>query len=104
MKIRKDDNVLITAGKDRGRTGKVHRVMPETSQVIVSGVNMIKRHQKARGVARQAGIIEREAPLDISNIALVCGKCNRPTRVGYRSLPDGAKERFCKACGEIIGS
>jgi large subunit ribosomal protein L24 len=104
VKIRKDDNVLITTGKDRGRTGKVHRVIPDSGQVIVSGINMIKRHQKARGVARQAGIIEREAPLDISNVALLCAKCGRPTRVGYRTLPDGGKERFCKACGEIVGS
>ena len=104
MKIRKDDNVLVIAGKDRGRTGKVHRVIPQTGQVIVSGVNMIKRHQKPRGVARQAGIIEREAPLNISNVALVCSKCNHPTRVGYRELPDGTKARFCKACGELIGS
>jgi len=82
----------------------VHRVLPKTGQVIVSGINIIKRHQKPRGLARQAGIIEREAPLSISNVALLCSKCNKPTRVGFRLLPDGSKERYCKACGELIGS
>lgn len=103
MKIRKDDTVVVLAGRDRGKRGKVHRVLPSDNRVIVSGVNLIKRHTKPRGMARQAGIIEREAPIHVSNVALVCSKCNAPTRVGYRILPDGSKARICRACGEIIG-
>lgn len=103
MKIRRDDTVLVIAGKDKGKKGKVHRVLPDVNRVLVSGVNIVKRHTKPRGQARQAGIIEREAPLHISNVALLCGKCDHPTRVGYRLLADGSKARFCKACGEAIG-
>lgn len=102
MKIRKDDTVMVLAGKDRGRKGKVHRVIPEENRVIVAGVNVIKRHTKPRGVARQAGIIEREAPIHISNVAVICGKCSAAARVGYRVLPDGSKVRFCRACGELM--
>ncbi|MBI4317127.1 MAG: 50S ribosomal protein L24 [Chloroflexi bacterium] len=103
MKIRRDDTVLVIAGKDKGKKGKVHRVLPDVNRVIVSGVNFVKRHTKPRGQARQAGIIEREAPLHMSNVALICSKCDHPTRVGYRFLGDGSKARFCKACGETIG-
>ncbi len=103
MKIKKDDTVLVIAGKDRGKKGKIHSVLPADSRVIVSGVNFIKRHTKPKGTARQAGIIEREAPIHISNVALICGKCDHPTRVGYQFLGDGAKARVCKACGEILG-
>lgn len=103
MKIKKDDTVLVIAGKDRGKTGKVHRVDAKHERVVVSGVNMIKRHTKPRGTARQAGIIEREAPLHISNVALICTRCNKPTRVGYRILDDGSKARICRACDEVIG-
>ncbi|MGQ9674894.1 MAG: 50S ribosomal protein L24 [Chloroflexota bacterium] len=102
MKVRKDDTVLVLAGKDRGKKGKVHRVIPEENRVIVSGVNMIKRHTKPRGVARQAGIIEREAPIHISNVAVICAKCGAAARIGYRLLPDGSKVRVCRACGELM--
>lgn len=102
MKIQKNDNVLIIAGKDRGKKGKVHSVDAEKQRVVVSGVNMIKRHQKAGRVRTQAGIIQREAPLQISNVMLVCGKCNKPTRVGFSVLVDGSKVRTCKKCGEVI--
>lgn len=103
MKIKREDTVLIIAGKDKGKRGKVHRVFPKDQEVLVSGVNIVKRHMKPRGAARQAGIIEQEAPIHISNVALICNKCNRPTRVGYRFLGDGTKARVCKACGEVIG-
>lgn len=102
MKVRKDDTVLVLAGKDRGKKGKVHRVLPDEKRVVVSGINMIKRHTKPRGMARQAGIIEREAPIHISNVAVICGKCNAPARMGYRVLPDGSKARTCAACGELM--
>ncbi len=102
MKIKKNDNVLVIAGKDRGKKGKVRKAMPKSQKLIVEGVNMIKRHSRARGVARQAGIIELEAPIHVSNVMLICGKCNKPTRVGYRFLDDGRKVRICRSCSEVI--
>jgi large subunit ribosomal protein L24 len=102
MKIRKNDTVLIIVGKDRGKKGKVRRALPKEKKVIVEGLNMIKRHSKARGQARQAGIIELEAPVDVSNVMFICGKCNQPTRVGFRVLSDGRKARICRACDEVI--
>jgi large subunit ribosomal protein L24 len=102
MNIRKNDTVLVIAGKDRGKKGKVRKALPADDKVIIEGVNMIKRHSKARGVARQAGIIELEAPLDISNVMLICNKCNTPARVGFRFLEDGKKARICRSCHEVI--
>jgi large subunit ribosomal protein L24 len=102
MKIRKNDTVLIIVGKDRGKKGKVRRALPKEKKVIVEGLNMIKRHSRAKGQARQAGIIELEAPMDVSNVMFICGKCNRPTRVGFRFLSDGRKARICRACDEVI--
>ena len=102
MKIRKNDNVLIIAGKDRGKKGKVRKAMPDKDKVIVEGFNMIKRHSKTKGKTRQAGIIELEAPIHISNVMIICNKCNKPVRVGYRALEDGKKARYCHSCSEII--
>ncbi|UCH51141.1 MAG: 50S ribosomal protein L24 [Chloroflexota bacterium] len=102
MNIRKNDTVLVIAGKDRGKKGKVRKALPKKDKVIVEGVNMIKRHSRARREARQAGIIELEAPLDISNVMLICNKCNKPARVGFRFLADGRKARFCRSCHEVI--
>jgi len=102
MNIRKNDTVLVIAGKDRGKKGKVRKALPREDKVIIEGVNMIKRHSKARGAARQAGIIELEAPLDASNVMLVCNKCNKPARVGSRFLSDGRKARICRSCHEVI--
>jgi len=102
MKIRKNDTVLVIAGKDRGKTGKVRFAYPKNEKVLVEGINFIKRHSRARRAARQAGIIELEAPLNISNVMLLCSKCNHPTRVGFRTLKDDRKVRFCRSCGEVI--
>ncbi len=102
MKIKKDDNVLVIAGKERGKRGKVRFAYPRQQQIIVEGINFIKKHSKARGAVRQAGIIDLEAPLHISNVMLVCNKCNKPARIGYRKLEDGRRVRFCRACGEVI--
>ena len=102
MKIRKNDTVLVIVGKDRGKKGKVRKSLPKKCEVIVEGVNMIKRHSRARREARQAGIIELEAPLDVSNVMLICNKCNKPTRVGDRFLADGRKARICRSCHEVI--
>jgi large subunit ribosomal protein L24 len=102
MKIRKNDNVLVIAGKDKGKKGKVRFAYPKRNRVIVEGVNFIKRHARATGQVRQAGIIEREAAMDVSNVMLVCNKCNRPTRIGARILGDGKKVRVCRLCNEVI--
>ncbi|ADJ26387.1 ribosomal protein L24 [Dehalogenimonas lykanthroporepellens BL-DC-9] len=101
MKIKKDDNVLVIAGKDRGKSGKVRQVTSE-DRVMVEGVNMVKKHARPRAQARQAGIIEREAPIHASNLMLLCSKCSKPARLGKRTLADGKKVRFCKSCGEVI--
>ena len=102
MKVRKNDNVLVITGKDKGKKGKVRFAYPKKEKVIVEGVNFIKKHSKARGTVRQAGIIDLEAPLDISNVMFVCDKCGKPARIGFRKLEDGRKVRFCRACGEVI--
>ncbi len=102
MKIRKNDTVLVITGKDRGKKGKVRFAYPKDERVVVESVNFIKRHARATGQARQAGIIEREASIHISNLMLVCNKCNRPTRIGFRFLEDGKKVRLCKSCHEVI--
>ena len=103
MKIKKGDTVEIISGNDRGERGVVHRVMTDTQQLIVSGIHMVKKHQRPTGDVRtQVGIIEREAPIRISNVALVCSHCDRPTRVGYEIMGDGSKVRVCKRCREII--
>lgn len=101
MKIRKNDMVLVISGKDKGKKGKVRVAYPSEGKVKVEGVNMIKKHSKAHGAVRQAGIIEREAPIDVSKVMLICNKCNRPVRVGWRII-DGKKVRLCAACREVI--
>jgi large subunit ribosomal protein L24 len=102
MKIRKEDTVLVVAGKDKGKKGKVRFAYPKHQRVLVEGVNFIKRHARATGQARQAGIIEREEPIHVSDVLLICNKCNRPARVGYRKLADGNRVRVCRACKEVI--
>jgi len=102
MKIRKNDTVLVIAGKDKGQKGKVRYVYPKDERMLVDGVNFIKRHTRARGAVRQAGIIELEAPIHVSSVMLICSKCNHPTRIGFRFLTDGKKVRVCRSCGEVI--
>jgi large subunit ribosomal protein L24 len=102
MKIRKGDTVLVIAGKDRGKKGKVRFAYPKDERVLVEGINIRKRHARARGTARQAGIIELETPIHVSNVMLVCSKCNHPTRIGFRFLGDGRKVRLCRSCSEVI--
>ena len=102
MKIRKNDTVLVVAGKDKGKKGKVRFAYPKDEQVIVEGINFIKRATRAGGTVRQAGIIELEAPIHISNLMLICGKCAEATRAGRKVLEDSSKVRFCKKCGEML--
>ena len=101
-KIRKNDEVLISLGRDRGKKGKVLICMPDKDRLIVEGVNMIKRHMKPTAAVRQAGIVEKEAPIHVSDVKLICKKCNQPTRVGFRFLEGGGKVRVCKKCQEVI--
>jgi large subunit ribosomal protein L24 len=123
MKIKKGDTVEVIAGDDKGQRGTVHSVVPgreklrgrppkgmrragaepDRDRVLVSGVNLVKKHQRPTGDVRtQAGIIEREAPLHISDVALVCPHCQKATRVGYQVLEDGGKVRICKRCHQTI--
>jgi large subunit ribosomal protein L24 len=102
MKILKDDTVLVIAGKDKGKKGKVRFAYPDKQQVLIEGVNFIKKHSKAKKAAKQAGIIDLEAPLDVSNVMMLCNKCNKPARVGITKLEDGRRARICRSCHEVI--
>ncbi len=102
-KIRKGDNVKILTGKDVGKTGTVHTVFPKKGKVIISGINLVKKAQRrTMNVTTQAGIIEREAPIDISNVAVVCKNCGKPTRVGFQFVGEGQKARVCRKCHEVL--
>ncbi|MQY81100.1 MAG: 50S ribosomal protein L24 [Dehalococcoidia bacterium] len=92
----------MTAGKDRGKRGKVRFAYPKKNRVLVEGINFIKKHSRARGQVKQAGIIDLEAPINVSNVMLLCEKCNHPTRVGFTALEDGKKVRVCRKCKEVI--
>lgn len=100
-KIRRNDRVMVISGRDRGKVGKVIRVIPRKGRAIVEAVNVVKRHQGPTPVS-QGGIIEKEASIHISNLMLICPKCTDPVRVGYKHLEDGSKVRICKKCGEAI--
>jgi len=102
LKIKRGDLVEVISGKDKGKRGKVLRVIPRERKVIVEGVNMVKRHQRPIPQLREGGIIEREAPIYISKVMVVCPNCDRRTRVGFKVLENGDKVRYCKKCGEII--
>jgi len=103
-RIRKNDTVMVIAGRDRGKTGKVLRVIPETGRLVVERLNVVKRHTKPRGAASPGGIVEKEAPLDISNVMIFCDRCNAPVRVGIKFVAEGAKVRICRRCGESLGN
>jgi large subunit ribosomal protein L24 len=102
MKIRKEDNVLVIAGKDKGKKGKVRFVYPSRGRVLIEGVNMIKTHSRVSQQVRQAGLIEREAPIAMSNVMVICTRCNKPARIGFKMLDDGRKARICRSCKEAI--
>lgn len=103
MKIVKGDEVLIIHGKDKGSRGRVRQNMPREGKVVVEGTNIVRKHQRAQGTARQTGIIEVEAPLTRSKVMLICPSCDEPTRVGFRFDDKGNKTRFCKKCDSDIG-
>jgi len=104
LKIKKGDPVFVVAGRERGKSGKVTRVAPDHGHVYVERLNVVKRHQKPRGPQAGGGIVEKEAPLPISNVMYLCGKCNKPVRIGRKVNADGSTVRVCRGCGEQIES
>ena len=100
--VRRGDTVGVIAGSERGKRGKVLRVLPDEGRVLVEHVNMIKKHQRPTQKLRQGGIIEREGPLPLSNVLVVCPRCDKPSRLGAKILGDGRKVRTCRRCGESI--
>ncbi len=103
-KVRKDDLVMVIKGRERGKTGKVLRMIPDTGRLVVERLNIVKRHTKPRGAASPGGIVEREAPIEIANVMVMCERCNAPVRVGMKIAADGEKSRVCRRCGEAIGN
>ena len=101
-RIKRDDQVLVTAGKERGKQGQVREVFPQQHRVIVQGLNMVKRHQRQQSETNPAGIIEKEAPIHISSVKLICRACEKPVRVRFRVRSDGVKVRVCRSCGQDI--
>jgi large subunit ribosomal protein L24 len=99
MKIRKGDRVVVLQGKDRGKEGTVTFAFPAEDRVIVDGVNVAKKHQKPTRAIQQGGIIDKEMPVHVSSVAILCSACGKPTRVGYRFEGDGTKVRICRKCG-----
>lgn len=101
--IKKQDQVMIIAGKDKGKTGKVLKVRLKSEKVIVEKANFMKKHQRARKVGQKGGIIEVEGPIHVSNVVLLCNKCKKPTKVTYNYIEDKTRKvRVCKLCGEIV--
>lgn len=100
--IKKNDKVIVLAGKEKGKIGNVLKVDSEKGCVVVEKVNMVKRHTRPGGKSAQGGIVEKEAPIHVSNLMVVCSKCAEPARIGKRILEDGSKVRVCKKCGELL--
>ena len=102
LNIRKNDSVMVIAGRERGKTGKVLRVLPEKERAFIERVNLVKRHTRPRGPQLPGGILEKEASIHISNLMLMCDRCNAPVRVGKKILEDGEKVRVCRRCGDHL--
>ena len=100
--IRKNDTVMVITGRERGKTGKVIRVIPDKTRAIVERLNMVKRHTKSRGAQSPYGIVEKEAAIHLSNLMIMCDKCNAPVRMGKLRLEDGRSVRVCRRCGEQL--
>jgi large subunit ribosomal protein L24 len=100
-KVRREDTVIVITGRERGKTGVVRQVLRSEGRIVVAGVNVVKRHMKPRA-DRPGGIIEREAPLHVSNVMVVCKSCGKPTRVAFRFKDDGRKMRYCRRCDQPL--
>jgi len=102
MHVHREDTVVVLTGKDRGKKGRVIRVLTKADKVLVEKVNMVKRHTRPNQELPQGGIVEKEAPIHVSNLQVVCSKCGKPTRIAHKTLASGQKSRACKKCGEIL--
>ena len=102
MRVRRGDNVVVISGRDKGKTGEVLRVDRERNRILVQGVNMVKRHQRQKDERNPAGIIEKEMPIHVSNVKLICRACEKPTRVRFRVRTDNVKVRVCRSCDQDI--
>jgi len=102
IRLKKNDKVMVISGKEKGKVGKILKVLPEKNRVVVEKINYIKRHTRPGGKVSKGGIIEKEAPLHVSNVMLICGKCTDPVRVGFQKQSDGKTARICRKCGEIL--
>lgn len=100
--VKKNDQVMVMAGKEKGKSGKLLRIIAKKEGALIEKVNFVKRHSRPSGQNRQGGIIEKEAPLPLSNIMIICSKCTVPVKVGRKILDDGKRVRYCKKCGEHI--
>lgn len=102
LRIKRGDTAVVISGKNKGKSGRVLSVLPSKERVIIEGLNIVKKHMKPNKKYTQGGIIEKEAPIHISNVMLICPKCNKPTRIGNTVFDDGKKSRRCKKCNELI--
>ena len=102
MKLKKGDQIIVIQGKDKGRKGKIEKVFPQKGKVLIPGINLYKKHARKQSEKKQGGIIEIVKPLSISNVALFCSKCRRPTRIGYQIDKSGNKSRICRRCQNLI--
>lgn len=100
--IKKNDKVMVISGKEKGKIGTVLEVFTKKDRAAVEKLNIVKRHTRPGGKAAQGGIVEKESPIHVSNLMLICGKCAEPSRMGTKILDDGSKVRFCKKCGEVL--
>ena len=104
IRIKKDDKVKILTGKDKGKIGKVLKVVKKTNRIVVENINMVKVHQSPSQANPQGGIVEKAMPMDVSNLMLMCNSCVKPTRIGIKQLEDGKRVRVCKKCNQQIDS
>jgi len=102
MQIKKNDNVLVTAGKEKGKRGRVIAVYPRENRVLIEKLNMIKRHTRPNQQLRQGGIVEKESPISAANVKLICSKCDKPTSIARKAQGDGTRVRVCKACDATL--
>jgi large subunit ribosomal protein L24 len=102
QRIKRDDQVLVITGKERGKRGQVHQVITKSQRVVIQGLNLVKRHSRQRSEREPAGIIQKEAPIHVSNVKLICRACEKPTRVRFRVRTDGVKVRVCHECEQDI--
>ncbi len=102
LHLKKDDQVMVIAGKEKGKSGKVLKVLLKKESALIEKINFVKKHSRPNDKNRQGGILEKEAPLPVSNLMIICAKCNAPVRVGRKILEDGKKLRCCKKCGELM--